>query len=125
MHAHIYTDKSNEIGGDGNRAHPSLGHARRMMVAQAEAQEREMYACLQNHCPEVLVVDEITGPRQTQCVFSCKERGVRVIASAYAPSLRSLVNNPELCDFVGGVHEVCVCMCLCVCGCVCGCVQDL
>jgi stage III sporulation protein SpoIIIAA len=78
-----------------------------MMVAQPENQEQEMYSCVQNHCPEVLVVDEITGPRQAHCVFSCKERGVRVIASTYATSLRTLVDNPELCDLVGGFHEVC------------------
>ena len=86
----LVVDTSNEIAGDGMVPHECIGLARRMMVASLDAQAAVMVECVQNHTPHVMVIDEIGRPREVNAARTCKQRGVRLIASAHG-DLRKLV----------------------------------
>ena len=98
-------DTSNEIAGDGDVPHPCVGLLRRLMVPSLEKQSDVMIECVQNHTPEVICIDEIGRPTEVEAARTCKNRGVRLVASAHG-DLRSLVRNPQLRGLVGGVHQV-------------------
>ena len=98
-------DTSNEIAGDGDVPHPCVGHARRMMVPKLDMQSDIMVECVQNHTPEIIVIDEIGRSNEVEAARTCKNRGVRLIASAHG-DLRQLVKNPKLRGLVGGVERV-------------------
>lgn len=98
-------DTSNEIAGDGDIPHPCVGLARRMMVPSLDRQSAVMIECVQNHTPEVMVIDEIGRPMEVEAARTCKNRGVRLIASAHG-DLRKLIKNPKLRGLVGGVETV-------------------
>lgn len=98
-------DTSNEIAGDGDIPHPCVGLARRMMVKSLDKQSTAMIECVQNHTPQVMVIDEIGRPEKVEAARTCKNRGVRLIASAHG-DLRKLIENSKLCGLVGGVKSV-------------------
>jgi stage III sporulation protein SpoIIIAA len=98
-------DTSNEIAGDGNVPHHCVGLARRLMVRSLNKQAEVMIECVQNHTPEVMVIDEIGRPTEVEAAQTCKQRGVRLIASAHG-DLRKLLKNPKLRGLVGGVQQV-------------------
>jgi len=98
-------DTSNEIAGDGDVPHPCVGYARRMMVPSLDQQSKVMIECVQNHTPEVMVIDEIGRSTEVEAARTCKQRGVRLIASAHG-DLRKLVKNPKLRGLIGGVETV-------------------
>jgi stage III sporulation protein SpoIIIAA len=98
-------DTSNEIAGDGDIPHPCVGLARRMMVPILDKQGDIMIECVQNHTPEVMVIDEIGRPSEVEAARTCKQRGVRLIASAHG-DLRKLTKNPKLRGLVGGIETV-------------------
>jgi stage III sporulation protein SpoIIIAA len=98
-------DTSNEIAGDGDVPHPCIGLARRMMVPSLDDQADVMVECVQNHTPEIMVIDEIGRPAEVEAARTCKQRGVRMIASAHG-DLRKLVKNKQLRSLVGGVQSV-------------------
>jgi stage III sporulation protein SpoIIIAA len=98
-------DTSNEIAGDGDIPHPCVGFARRMMVPSLDQQSSVMIECVQNHTPEVMIIDEIGRPTEVEAARTCKNRGVRLIASAHG-DLRKLIKNPKLRGLIGGVNAV-------------------
>lgn len=98
-------DTSNEIAGNGNVPHPCIRHARRMMVPSLEKQARVMIECIQNHTPDVIVMDEIGTSAEVQAAKTSKLRGARIIASAHG-NLRTLVSNNDLRGLVGGLVTV-------------------
>jgi stage III sporulation protein SpoIIIAA len=98
-------DTSNEIAGDGDIPHPCVGFARRMMVPSLDQQSSVMIECVQNHTPEVMIIDEIGRPTEVEAARTCKNRGVRLIASAHG-DLRKLIKNPKLRGLIGGVETV-------------------
>lgn len=98
-------DTSNEIAGDGDVPHPCVGHARRMMVSSLDAQAAVMIECVQNHTPDIIVIDEIGRPNEAEAARTCRQRGVRLVASAHG-DLRKLLKNPKLRALVGGVETV-------------------
>mmetsp|Transcript_30479 Transcript_30479/g.46678 ORF Transcript_30479/g.46678 Transcript_30479/m.46678 type:complete len:1009 (-) Transcript_30479:399-3425(-) len=98
-------DTSNEIAGDGDVPHPCVGHARRMMVPKLDKQGSVMIECVQNHTPHLMVIDEIGRPAEVESARTCKQRGVRLVASAHG-DLRKLIKNPRLRGLVGGVETV-------------------
>ena len=102
----VIVDTSNEIAGDGDTPHPAVGHARRMQVRQPEYQKDVMIEAVENHTPEVIVVDEIGTEAEAQAVRTIAERGVMLIATAHGNSLESLIKNPTLSDLVGGIQSV-------------------
>ena len=102
----VVVDTSNEIAGDGDTPHPAIGHARRMQVRQPEFQKDIMIEAVENHTPEVIVVDEIGTEAEAQTARTIAERGVMLIATAHGNCLESLIKNPTLSDLVGGIQSV-------------------
>ncbi len=102
----IVIDTSNEIAGDGDIPHPGIGSARRMQVAHPDQQHRVMIEAVENHMPEVIIVDEIGTTAETAAARTIAERGVQLIGTAHGTTLENLVLNPTLADLVGGVQTV-------------------
>src|SRR5574344_416971 len=102
----VIVDTSNEIAGEGDVPHPAVGSARRMQVPQPEFQKDIMIEAVENHTPEVIVVDEIGTEAEAQAARTIAERGVMLIATAHGNSLESLIKNPTLSDLVGGIQSV-------------------
>jgi stage III sporulation protein AA len=102
----IVIDTSNEIGGDGDVPHPAIGGARRMQVAHPSQQHAVMIEAVENHMPEVIVIDEIGTAQEALAARTIAERGVQLIATAHGTTLENLVRNPSLSDLVGGVQTV-------------------
>ena len=102
----VVVDTSNEIAGDGDFPHPAIGRARRMQVRQPEYQKDIMIEAVENHTPEVIVVDEIGTEEEAQAARTIAERGVMLIATAHGNALENLIKNPTLSDLVGGVESV-------------------
>ncbi|HEY9721043.1 MAG TPA: R3H domain-containing nucleic acid-binding protein [Oscillatoriaceae cyanobacterium] len=102
----IVIDTSNEIAGDGDIPHPAIGRARRMQVATPEAQEGVMIEAVENHMPEVIVIDEIGTEKEAAAARTIAERGVQLIGTAHGNSLENLLMNPTLSDLVGGIQSV-------------------
>lgn len=102
----VIIDTSNEIGGDGDVAHPAIGGARRMQVADPSMQHRVMIEAVENHMPEVIIVDEIGTEAEALACRTIAERGVQLIGTAHGQLLENLIKNPTLTDLVGGVQTV-------------------
>ncbi len=102
----VIIDTSNEIGGDGDVPHPGVGSARRMQVPKPELQHAVMIEAVENHMPEVIVIDEIGNEVEAQAARTIAERGVQLIATAHGQSLENLMLNPALCDLIGGIQAV-------------------
>ena len=102
----IVVDTSNEIAGDGDVPHKAIGKARRMQVLSPERQKDVMIEAVENHTPEVIVVDEIGTEQEAQAARTIAERGVMLIATAHGNLLENLIKNPTLSDLVGGVNSV-------------------
>jgi stage III sporulation protein SpoIIIAA/predicted RNA-binding protein Jag len=102
----MVVDTSNEIGGDGDIAHPGIGGARRMQVSRPDRQHDVMIEAVENHMPEAIIVDEIGTSAEAAAARTIAERGVQLVATAHGNTLENLVLNPTLSDLVGGVHTV-------------------
>ena len=102
----VVVDTSNEIGGDGDIPHPGIGHARRMQVANAALQHNVMVEAVENHMPEVIVIDEIGTEMEAMAARTIAERGVQLIGTAHGKTLENLLMNPTLSDLVGGISTV-------------------
>lgn len=102
----IVVDTSNEIAGDGDYPHSAIGKARRMQVRQPEYQKDIMIEAVENHTPEVIVVDEIGTEAEAQAARTIAERGVMLIATAHGNTLENLIKNPTLSDLVGSIQSV-------------------
>ena len=102
----VVIDTSNEIAGDGDIPHPAIGRARRMQVARPELQHQVMIEAVENHMPEVIVIDEIGTELEAQAARTIAERGVMLVATAHGNELTNLIKNPTLCDLVGGIQSV-------------------
>ncbi|MBN1856001.1 MAG: AAA family ATPase [Dehalococcoidia bacterium] len=102
----IVIDTSNEIAGDGDIPHPAIGHARRMQVSSPERQHAVMIEAVENHMPEVIIIDEIGTELEAQAARTIAERGVQLIGTAHGNSLDNLILNPTLADLVGGTQSV-------------------
>lgn len=102
----IIVDTSNEIGGDGDVPHPAVGRARRMQVPTPALQHEVMIEAVENHNPEVIVIDEIGRELEAVAARTIAERGVQLIGTAHGNSLENLLLNPTLSDLVGGIESV-------------------
>ncbi|MEY2645597.1 MAG: hypothetical protein RLZZ611_2246 [Cyanobacteriota bacterium] len=102
----VVIDTSNEIAGDGDIPHPAIGRARRMQVARPELQHQVMIEAVENHMPEVIVIDEIGTELEALAARTIAERGVMLVATAHGNELANLVKNPTLSDLVGGIESV-------------------
>lgn len=102
----VIVDTSNEIGGDGDIPHPAIGRARRMQVETPALQHEVMIEAVENHNPEVIVIDEIGRELEAIAARTIAERGVQLIGTAHGNTLDNLLMNPTLSDLVGGVESV-------------------
>jgi stage III sporulation protein SpoIIIAA len=102
----IIVDTSNEIGGDGDIPHPAIGRARRMQVPKPELQHAVMIEAVENHMPEVIVIDEIGTELEAAAARTIAERGVQLVATAHGNTLENLMLNPTLSDLIGGIQSV-------------------
>jgi stage III sporulation protein SpoIIIAA len=102
----VVVDTSNEIAGDGDIPHPSIGRARRMQVPVPERQHAVMIEAVENHMPEVIIIDEIGTELEAQAARTIAERGVQLVGTAHGTSLENLMLNPTLSDLVGGIQTV-------------------
>src|SRR6184192_3444155 len=102
----IIVDTSNEIAGDGDIPHPAIGRARRMQVATPLQQHAVMIEAVENHMPEVIVIDEIGTEQEAAAARTIAERGVQLVATAHGNTLENLMLNPTLSDLVGGIQTV-------------------
>jgi stage III sporulation protein SpoIIIAA len=102
----IIVDTSNEIGGDGDVPHPAVGRARRMQVREPMLQHEVMIEAVENHNPEVIVIDEIGRELEALAARTIAERGVQLIGTAHGNALENLLQNPTLSDLVGGIEAV-------------------
>mgnify|MGYP001122711342 CR=1 FL=1 len=100
----IVIDTSNEIAGDGDIPHPAIGHARRMQVATPAMQHAVMIEAVENHMPEVIIIDEIGTELEAQAARTIAERGVQLVGTAHGNTLENLIMNPPLSDLVGGIQ---------------------
>lgn len=102
----VIIDTSNEIAGDGDIPHPAIGRARRMQVSRPEEQHRVMIEAVENHMPEVIVIDEIGTELEAIAARTIAERGVQLVGTAHGNRLENLIKNPTLSDLVGGIQSV-------------------
>lgn len=102
----VIVDTSNEIGGDGDVPHPAVGRARRMQVAKPSLQHEVMIEAVENHNPEIIVIDEIGRELEAEAARTIAERGVQLIGTAHGNTLENILLNPTLADLVGGIESV-------------------
>ncbi|MDQ2806309.1 MAG: AAA family ATPase, partial [Chloroflexota bacterium] len=102
----VIVDTSNEIAGDGDIPHPSIGRARRMQVPSPAGQHAVMIEAVENHMPEVIVIDEIGTELEAAAARTIAERGVQLVGTAHGTTLENLMLNPTLSDLIGGIQTV-------------------
>lgn len=102
----VIVDTSNEIAGDGDVPHPGIGRARRMQVPRPSEQHAIMIEAVENHMPQVIVIDEIGTELEAQAARTIAERGVQLIGTAHGNTLDNLMINPTLSDLIGGIQAV-------------------
>src|SRR5580765_3994349 len=102
----VVVDTSNEIAGDGDVPHPGIGRARRMQVPSPDEQHAVMIEAVENHMPQVIVIDEIGTTAEALAARTIAERGVQLIATAHGNTLENLLQNPTLSDLLGGIQAV-------------------
>lgn len=102
----VIIDTSNEIAGDGDIPHPAIGRARRMQVASPELQHQVMIEAVENHMPEVIIIDEIGTELEALAARTIAERGVQLVGTAHGNQIENLIKNPTLSDLVGGIQVV-------------------
>ena len=102
----IIIDTSNEIAGDSDIPHSGIGRARRMQVSKTELQHQVMIEAIENHMPEVIIIDEIGTELESLAARTIAERGVQLVGTAHGNCLESLIKNPPLSDLIGGIQYV-------------------
>jgi len=102
----VIVDTSNEIGGDGDIPHPAVGRARRMQVSTPSMQHEVMIEAVENHNPQVIVIDEIGREQEAEAARTIAERGVQLIGTAHGQTIENLMVNPTLNDLIGGIESV-------------------
>jgi stage III sporulation protein SpoIIIAA len=102
----VIVDTSNEIGGDGDVPHPAVGRARRMQVREPSLQHEVMIEAVENHNPEVIVIDEIGRELEAAAARTIAERGVQLIGTAHGNTIDNILLNPTLSDLIGGIESV-------------------
>ncbi|MDD4663824.1 MAG: AAA family ATPase [Caldisericia bacterium] len=102
----VVVDTSNEIAGEGNLPHPAVGLSRRMQVPFEKAQYQIMIEAVENHMPEVIIIDEIGTQEEAAASRTIAERGVQLIGTAHGNTLENVLFNPTISDLLGGITSV-------------------
>ena len=102
----VVVDTSNEIAGDSNIPHSGIGRARRMQVSKTELQYQVMLEAVENHMPEVIIIDEIGTELESLAACTIAEKGVQLVGTTHGNCLKNLIKNPPLADLIGGIQYV-------------------
>ena len=102
----IIIDTSNEIAGDSDIPHYGIGRARRMQVARTELQHQVMIEAVENHMPQVIIIDEIGTELEVLAARTIAEKGVQLVGTTHGNCLENLIKNPPLADLIGGIQYV-------------------
>jgi len=102
----IVIDTSNEIAGDSDVPHSGIGRARRMQVAKTEFQHQIMIEAVENHMPQVIIIDEIGTELEVLAARTIAEKGVQLVGTTHGNCLENLIKNPPLSDLIGGIQYV-------------------
>ena len=102
----IIVDTSNEIAGDSDIPHPGIGRARRMQVAQTDLQHKVMIEAVENHMPQVIIIDEIGTELEALAARTIAEKGVQLVGTTHGNCLENVIKNPPLTDLIGGIQYV-------------------
>jgi stage III sporulation protein SpoIIIAA len=102
----IIIDTSNEIAGDSDIPHSGIGRARRMQVAKTELQHQVMIEAVENHMPQVIIIDEIGTDLEVLAARTIAEKGVQLVGTTHGNCLENLIKNPPLADLIGGIQYV-------------------
>jgi stage III sporulation protein SpoIIIAA len=102
----IIIDTSNEIAGDSDIPHSGIGRARRMQVSKTELQHQVMIEAVENHMPQVIIIDEIGTELEVLASRTIAEKGVQLVGTTHGNSLENLIKNPPLADLIGGIQYV-------------------
>ena len=102
----MIVDTSNEIAGDGDIPHNAIGNSRRMQVPTTSMQHQIMIEAVENHMPEVIIIDEMSTEHESLAARTIAERGVQLIATAHANNLENVLTNPTLSDLVGVLKQL-------------------
>jgi stage III sporulation protein SpoIIIAA len=102
----IIVDTSNEIAGDSDIPHSGIGRARRMQVSKTELQHQVMIEAVENHTPEVIIIDEISTELEALAARTIAEKGVQLVGTTHGNCLDNLIKNPTLTDLIGGIQYV-------------------
>jgi len=102
----IIVDTSNEIAGDSDIPHLGIGRARRMQVAQTNLQHQVMIEAVENHMPQVIIIDEIGTELEALAARTIAEKGVQLVGTTHGNCLENLIKNPPLTDLIGGIQYV-------------------
>lgn len=102
----MIVDTSNEIGGDGDIPHAGIGNARRMQVPDSDMQHKVLIEAVENHMPQVIVIDEIGTKLEAAAASTIAQRGIQLVATAHGITIENLVMNPSLEMLVGGIQSV-------------------
>ena len=102
----IIIDTSNEIAGDSDIPHSGIGRARRMQVAKTELQHQVMIEAVENHMPQVIIIDEIGTELEVLAARTIAEKGVQLVGTTHGNCLENLIKNPPLADLIGGIQYV-------------------
>ena len=102
----IIIDTANEIAGDSDIPHSGIGRARRMQVAKTECQHQVMLEAVENHMPQVIILDEIGTELEVLAARTIAEKGVQLVGTTHGNCLKNLIKNPPLVDLIGGIQYV-------------------
>ena len=102
----VIIDTSNEIAGDSDIPHPGIGRARRMQVGKTEYQHQIMIEAVENHMPQVIIIDEIGTDLEVLAARTIAEKGVQLVGTTHGNCLENLIKNPPLSDLIGGIQYV-------------------
>ena len=104
----IVIDTSNEIAGDSDIPHSGIGRSRRMQVPKTELQYKIMLEAVENHMPQVIVIDEIGTKLEALATRTIAEKGVQLVGTTHGNCLENLIKNPSLSDLIGGIQYVAI-----------------
>ncbi|XP_078431546.1 protein SEEDLING PLASTID DEVELOPMENT 1-like isoform X2 [Wolffia australiana] len=102
----MIVDTSNEIGGDGDVPHSGIGTARRMQVPNPDMQHKVLIEAVENHMPQIIVIDEIGTQLEAAAASTIAQRGIQLVATAHGVTIENLMMNPSLEMLVGGIQSV-------------------
>merc|ERR1712228_98616 len=102
----VVIDTSNEIAGDSDIPHSGIGRARRLQVSKTELQYQVMIEAVENHMPEVIIIDEISTKLETLAACTIAEKGVQLVGTTHGNCLKNLIKNPQLSNLIGGIQYV-------------------